>query len=75
MKVAAKISFVLGVAAILIGVGVLLVDFPSTNGLKETLNYILFESGARGFWVIGLIGLVIGYMLHKKIKKRNRIFY
>ncbi|MGP4071642.1 hypothetical protein ACTWQB_03705 [Piscibacillus sp. B03] len=75
MKVAAKISFVLGVAAILIGVGLLLVDFPSTNGLQETLSYTLFESGARGFWVIGLIGLVIGYALHKKLKKRNRIFY
>ncbi len=66
MKVAAKSSLVVGILAIILGIGLLLVDFPETNGLQDALNYILFESSARVLWIIGLIGLVIGYLLNKK---------
>ncbi|SEQ15051.1 hypothetical protein [Piscibacillus halophilus] len=75
MKVTSKVFLTIGVLAIILGCGVLFVDFPEFTRWQDTFSYILFESAARVFWILGIISLIIGNLLFKRVKKRNRIFY
>ncbi|GEL77622.1 hypothetical protein [Tenuibacillus multivorans] len=77
MRLFSRLLIGIGVIALLIGIFQFLYTHPISEWeeWQEVLTYALFESSARIAGLFGVIFIVIGWLLHKKVKKKGRIFY